>query len=140
MFACFQHGEKDDPDPKRTRGAAPEAQGAGGAGGDVIVGLSVAGDSPGGGAADRRGDVRPTPAAAAGRATRQCRSDGSGGPRQPVIVLDASAVIELLLNSPAGRRVASRIVERAPFHAPHLLDLEVASAFRRQAAAGHVTA
>ena len=54
--------------------------------------------------------------------------------------MDASAVIELLLNSPAGRRVASRIVERAPFHAPHLLDLEVASAFRRQAAAGHVTA
>lgn len=45
-----------------------------------------------------------------------------------MIVLDASAVVELLLNTPAGRRVAGRI--RRPdlsLHAPHLVDAEVAS-------------
>jgi predicted nucleic acid-binding protein len=49
-----------------------------------------------------------------------------------LIVLDASAVLELLLATPAGRRVADRI--SAPdetLHAPHLVDLEVAQVLRR---------
>jgi predicted nucleic acid-binding protein len=49
-----------------------------------------------------------------------------------VIVLDASAVLELLLGTPAGARVARRIGDPAEtLHAPHLLDLEVAQVLRR---------
>ncbi len=49
-----------------------------------------------------------------------------------MIVLDASAVIELLLRTPAGRAVARRIsVADTTLHAPHLLDLEVAQVLRR---------
>jgi predicted nucleic acid-binding protein len=47
-----------------------------------------------------------------------------------VIVLDASAVIELLLRTPAGDRLASRIVGEA-LAAPHLLDVEVTQVMRR---------
>jgi len=54
-----------------------------------------------------------------------------------VIVLDASAAIELLLNTPAGERVAARLADPAEsLHAPHLLDLEVAQVLRRAEAAG----
>jgi predicted nucleic acid-binding protein len=54
-----------------------------------------------------------------------------------VIVLDASAAIELLLNTPAGERVAARVADPAEsLHAPHLLDLEVAQVLRRAESAG----
>ena len=54
-----------------------------------------------------------------------------------MIVLDASTVVELLLNTAAGARVASRIEDpQLSLHAPHLLDLEVAQAMRRYASAG----
>ncbi len=52
------------------------------------------------------------------------------------MVLDASAVIELLLNTERGRRVSRRIA--APetlLHAPHLVDLEVAQCLRRYVSA-----
>ena len=49
-----------------------------------------------------------------------------------MIVLDASAVLELLLGTPAGARVAARIAAPAEtLHAPHLVDLEVAQVLRR---------
>ena len=49
-----------------------------------------------------------------------------------MIVLDASVVLELLLTTPAGARVAQRIAGPAEtLHAPHLLDLEVAQVLRR---------
>jgi predicted nucleic acid-binding protein len=48
-----------------------------------------------------------------------------------VIVLDASAVLELLLDSKKGQRVRARISAEATLHAPHVLDLEVAQALRR---------
>ena len=52
-----------------------------------------------------------------------------------MIVLDASAVVELLLATPAGRAVASRIASPAlSLHVPRLLDVEVAQALRRCAA------
>jgi predicted nucleic acid-binding protein len=54
-----------------------------------------------------------------------------------LIVLDASTVVELLLNTAAGARVASRIEDpQLSLHAPHLLDLEVAQAMRRYASVG----
>ncbi len=54
-----------------------------------------------------------------------------------MIVLDASAVLELLVGSDAGEAVADRIAPPAEtLHAPHLLDLEVAQVLRRLQAAG----
>jgi predicted nucleic acid-binding protein len=56
-----------------------------------------------------------------------------------VIVVDASAVIELLLNTQLGQRVAERIAPTdVTLHAPHLIELEVAQVMRRFVAAGTV--
>jgi predicted nucleic acid-binding protein len=52
-----------------------------------------------------------------------------------LIVLDASAVLELLLATTAGRRIARRIRSpRLSLHAPHVIDLEVAQVLRRYVA------
>lgn len=49
-----------------------------------------------------------------------------------MIVLDASAVVELLLDTTVGRRVGILIADPAvALHVPHLLDVEVTSALRR---------
>jgi predicted nucleic acid-binding protein len=49
-----------------------------------------------------------------------------------VIVLDASAVVELLLGTTEGRSIAARIAEPTiGLHVPHLVDVEVAQALRR---------
>lgn len=49
-----------------------------------------------------------------------------------MIVLDASAALELLLRTPAGLAVASRVLApEESLHAPHLLDLEVLQVLRR---------
>ena len=49
-----------------------------------------------------------------------------------MIVLDASAAVDWLLQTPAGRLVENRIYSRSEtLHAPHLLDLEVAQVLRR---------
>jgi predicted nucleic acid-binding protein len=58
-----------------------------------------------------------------------------------VIVLDASAVVELLLNTPLGRTIATRIEDPAlGLHVPHLVDIEVAQALRRYAKEGALDA
>lgn len=57
-----------------------------------------------------------------------------------MIVVDASAILELLLNTHQAARVAERLfVAGETLHAPHLLDLEVAQVLRRYAAAGALT-
>ncbi|HKW16925.1 MAG TPA: type II toxin-antitoxin system VapC family toxin [Terriglobales bacterium] len=49
-----------------------------------------------------------------------------------MIVLDASAVVEWLLQTPPGLRIESRIYQRnESLHAPHLLDVEVVQVMRR---------
>jgi predicted nucleic acid-binding protein len=49
-----------------------------------------------------------------------------------VIVLDASAAIDWLLQTAAGQQIENRIYSRGEsLHAPHLLDLEVAQVLRR---------
>jgi predicted nucleic acid-binding protein len=49
-----------------------------------------------------------------------------------VIVVDASAVIDWLLQTAAGQQIENRIYSRGEsLHAPHLLDLEVAQVLRR---------
>lgn len=54
-----------------------------------------------------------------------------------MIVLDASAAIEVLLNTSAGARVAERLFAAGEtLHAPHLLDVEVAQVLRRYSRSG----
>ncbi len=50
-----------------------------------------------------------------------------------MIVLDASAVVELILNRPLGRIVAERLRgdPAEPLAAPHLIDAEVGQVLRR---------
>jgi predicted nucleic acid-binding protein len=49
-----------------------------------------------------------------------------------MIVLDASAAVDWLLQTPAGQHIENRIYSRnETLHAPHLLDLEVTQVLRR---------
>ncbi len=58
-----------------------------------------------------------------------------------MIVLDASAAVELLLRSEIGQAVATRLLaDGEPPQAPHLLDAEVAQTLRRHVAAGRLSA
>jgi predicted nucleic acid-binding protein len=58
-----------------------------------------------------------------------------------VIVLDASAAVDWLLQTPAGLRIERRIYSRnESLHAPELLDLEVAQVLRRLVREGAVSA
>lgn len=56
-----------------------------------------------------------------------------------MIVVDASALLEVLLRTPAAKAVEDRMF--APdqtLHAPHLIDVEVAQVVRRYAANGEI--
>jgi predicted nucleic acid-binding protein len=57
-----------------------------------------------------------------------------------VIVLDASAAVELVLGTAVGSRVRERVGGSETLHAPHLIDLEVAQALRRLVTADEITA
>ena len=57
-----------------------------------------------------------------------------------MIVVDASAVLEVLLQTPAGARVSRRIfAPGVTLHAPHLLDVEVAQVLRRYSRSGAIS-
>jgi len=56
-----------------------------------------------------------------------------------MIVVDASALLEALLRTPAAKAVDRRLFEaRQTLHAPHLLDVEIAQVVRRYAAHGEI--
>jgi predicted nucleic acid-binding protein len=58
-----------------------------------------------------------------------------------MIVLDASAAADWLLQTPAGQSIENRIYSRnETLHAPHLLDLEVAQVLRRLVLQGVLSA
>lgn len=58
-----------------------------------------------------------------------------------MIVLDASAAIEILLQTEAGSPVSERILTPdSSLHAPHLLDVEVAQVLRRLVRDGELKA
>jgi predicted nucleic acid-binding protein len=57
------------------------------------------------------------------------------------MVIDASALIELLLHTPAGQTIAQRIADPAVgLHVPHLADVEVVQVLRRYTTDGELTA
>ncbi len=58
-----------------------------------------------------------------------------------MIVVDASALLEALLRTPAAEAVTDRLFAPGQtLHAPHLIDLEVAQVIRRYVAAGDIAA
>ena len=58
-----------------------------------------------------------------------------------MIVLDASAALDWLLQTTVGQRIEQRIYsQNQSLHAPHLLDLEVAQVLRRLVREGAVSA
>ena len=58
-----------------------------------------------------------------------------------MIVLDASALVELVLDTPAGRNIAARIADPSVgLHVPHLADVEVTQALRRYTREGEIDA
>ena len=58
-----------------------------------------------------------------------------------MIVVDASAILEVLLRTPAAPAIEERLFERGEaLHAPHLIDLEVLQVLRGYAAAGEISA
>jgi predicted nucleic acid-binding protein len=57
-----------------------------------------------------------------------------------VIVVDASALLEFLLQTPLGSSVEARLFrDRDEFHVPHLADVEVTQGLRRLVRAGEVS-
>ena len=57
-----------------------------------------------------------------------------------MIVVDASALLELLLQTPLGTRIESRLFGHDhELHAPHLLDVEVVQGLRRLVRMGEVS-
>jgi predicted nucleic acid-binding protein len=57
-----------------------------------------------------------------------------------VIVVDASALLEFLLQTSLGARVEARLFgEEDELHAPHLLDVEIAQGLRRLVRTGDVS-
>jgi len=58
-----------------------------------------------------------------------------------VIVVDASVVIEMLLQTDDGIAIADRLITATEtLHAPHLIDIEVAQVLRRYVLRGEVKA
>jgi predicted nucleic acid-binding protein len=58
-----------------------------------------------------------------------------------LIVVDASVVLELLLNTAAAPAIARRLLKPTQtMHAPHLLDLEIAQVLRRYVLSGEMDA
>ena len=56
-----------------------------------------------------------------------------------MIVLDASAAFEFLLQTRTGHSISARLSTVMEVHAPHLLDIELASSLRRSVALGTLT-
>ena len=58
-----------------------------------------------------------------------------------MIVVDASALLEFLLQTPLGTRIEARLFrEEDELHAPHLVDVEVVQGLRRLVRTGEVSA
>jgi predicted nucleic acid-binding protein len=56
-----------------------------------------------------------------------------------LIVVDASVLLEVLLQTDAAGAVEARLFDGSTLHAPHVLDLEVAQVLRRYQRAGELS-
>src|SRR5207342_3345431 len=83
-------------------------------------------------AADARGDAGQNPQSNARFPEDAGRHGDPRGARVRVIVVDASALLEFLLQTPLGSRVETRLFRDGDeFHSPHLVDVEVTQGLRR---------
>src|SRR6185437_5126925 len=140
MKVCSQH-VKNDSASKCSRCFASHPESAGCHGRDVIVGLSFGGNQRNRGAANASGVTGASAQAQACLRTDRYGSHGAGRTGSTVIVLDASAAVDWLLQTSAGQRIEKRIYTRnESLHAPHVLDLEVTQVLRRLAREGTVSA
>src|SRR2546425_1194385 len=136
MGACSAHVQ-DGPDPEHARRPPPDAQDAGRGRRPVAVGLPAPRAAAVGRVPERRGVQEAPRRAPAGTESAHDRRVGPRGAREPVIVVDASALADVLLRLESARHVEDRILdERETLPAPHLIDLEILSVLRRFAAAG----
>ncbi len=127
MKAC-SHRVKDDPVAERARESASEAQGPVGFAGHLSIGISRSRNPTDRRSTDSRGAAEAFAAAFSGGPFSFSRRSGSEGTRWTMIVLDASAVLEVLLRTAQGRTIEERIFHPdESMHAPHLLDLKVLS-------------
>src|SRR5215475_14427754 len=141
MHACLLHAkQQDDPDPERPGCGASPAQGASRARGAIALRLSTRGAGADLGATHSEGIARSIGEIDTRGAETIGGGDRARRPGRAVIVLDASAAVELVLQTPTGARVAARLGRDGDtLHVPHLLDLEVASALRRLEATVAIT-
>ena len=87
-----------------------------------------------------RRDADPNPQSKACDVEDAGRGRHPGGARVGVIVVDASALLEFLLQTPLGTRVEARLFrDQDEFHAPHLADVEVTQGLRRLVRTGEVS-
>src|SRR5688500_8561607 len=132
MKPSYPHVRHDGADPERAAGRASAAEGAGGHGGDDDVRLRPPRGGEGAGAAGAPGPARSPPVPGAQAAAPRTRGRHPRRAQRALIVLDASAIVELLLGTVRGRAVALRIADPSVgLHVPHLADVEVAQAIRR---------
>src|SRR5579864_1303624 len=131
MIVCLAHVQ-DDSGSQCSGRRASHAKGAGRRSRDVSFGFPFGGDAPPSRAAHGRGTAGTLAPPLA-----DCKPPIRGRSRAPragctMIVLDASAAIEWLFQSPAGMKIDRRMfVPSESLHAPHLIDVEVAQEIGR---------
>src|ERR1700681_1118498 len=131
MKVCYAH-VKDDSTPQCPRRAASQPESPRGDGRQIVVGLPVGGDQRDCGTAYAGGVARTSASKETGCRRVRHRPPGTRRTRGAVIVLDASAAVDWLVQTAAAQRIESRIFSRnQSLHAPELLDLEVAQVLRR---------
>src|SRR4029450_9410281 len=132
MQSCSSHA-KDDSNPPCARCRASENQSAGRERWTDPVGLPARRNRAHRSPPDARRGARTAPRTIACQAEDSGRPNHSEGTGFRVIVVDASAVTELLLQTELGTRVEQPLGGDGPhaLHPPHLLDVRVLSALRR---------
>src|SRR5882762_1408701 len=139
MKVCSWH-VKNDSTSQCARRVTPQFKGSRRPGRHVAVGLSASGDQRNRRKANARRIAGPLAQAQARLGTNRYRSAGARRTRSAMIVLDASAAVDWLLQTSPGQRIERRIYAHSEtLHAPHLLDLEVTQVLRRLTQQGVVS-
>src|ERR1700722_7812451 len=140
MRSSLSHVENGS-DPQRPGRASPAPEGSRRARGKVVIRLSPRRDRRERRAPNGERTARPARPAESCLSYAQARPCPARGTQLSVIVVDASAILEVLLRTPVAPAIEERLFERGEtLHAPHLLDLEVLQVLRRYAAAGEISA
>ena len=129
-MACFMHVDAPDPQRPGRRQARPQV--ASGRCWSESVRVCVGGTEAECRAAYIGGIDRAHPVAGWPYATfdAQRRGDPPSGEGCPLIVVDASALAEYLIDTEVGRRIGERLLADGDVHVPHLASIETASVIR----------